>query len=124
MATLERRRSFRRIIEFPIRRRSLTRGEGGLSRPGRAPWHDRGYKRLFSHPAAVEELPRGFLQEDWTARLDFRTLEMVGNSFVTADLRERHSDLVWRLRFRGEGEGWFYLYLLLELQSTSDPFMA
>ena len=48
----------------------------------------------------------------------------MGNSFVAADLRERHSDVIWRLRFRGEGEGWFYLYLLLEFQSTSDPFMA
>jgi len=99
----------------------------GHKRRGETPWHDRGYKRLFSHPTAVEELLRGFLREDWTARLDFSTLEIVGNSFVTADLRERHSDLVWRLRFRGEGEeggGWFYLYLLLELQSTSDPFMA
>jgi hypothetical protein len=93
-------------------------------RRGETPWHDRGYKRLFSHPAAVEELLRGFLREDWTARLDFSTLENVGNDFITAGLGERHSDLVWRLRFRGEGEGWFYLYLLLELQSTSDPFMA
>lgn len=90
---------------------------------GETPWHDRGYKRLFSHPAAVEELLRGFLREDWTERLDFSTLENVGNDFVGAGLRERHSDLIWRLRFRDEEEGWFYVYLLLELQSTSDPFM-
>lgn len=83
-------------------------------RRGEAPWHDRGYKRLFSHPAAVEELLRGFLREDWAARLDFSTLENVGNDFITAGLGERHSDLVWRLRFQGEGEGWFYVYLLLE----------
>ena len=85
--------------------------------------HDRGYKRLFSHPLAVEGLLRGFLPEDWTGRLDFSTLEKVGNSFVSDDLRERHGDLIWRLRFGEEG-GWFYLYLLLEFQSTSDPFMA
>lgn len=83
-------------------------------RRGEAPWHDRGYKRLFSHPAVVEELLRGFLREDWAARLDFSTLENVGNDFITAGLGERHSDLVWRLRFQGEGEGWFYVYLLLE----------
>jgi len=86
--------------------------------------HDRGYKRLFSHPRAVEGLLRGFLPEDWTGRLDFSTLEKVGNSFVSDDLRERHGDLIWRLRFNGEKGGWFYLYLLLEFQSTSDPFMA
>jgi hypothetical protein len=51
-------------------------------------------------------------------------LEKVGNSFVSDDLRERHSDLIWRVRLRGAADGWIYLYLLLELQSTSDPFMA
>jgi predicted transposase YdaD len=91
---------------------------------GETPSHDRGYKLLFSHPTAVEELLRGFLQEDWSERLDFSTLERVGNSFVSEDLRERHGDLIWRLRVRGEADGWFYLYLLLEFQSTSDPFMA
>lgn len=91
---------------------------------GGASGHDRGYKRLFSHPTAVEELLRGFLHEDWVEDLDFSTLERVGNSFVSDELRERHSDLIWRLRFRGEEQGWFYLYLLLEFQSTSYHFMA
>jgi predicted transposase/invertase (TIGR01784 family) len=86
--------------------------------------HDHGYKRLFSHPQTVEELVRGFLRRDWVERLDFSTLERVGNGFVSDDLRERQSDIVWRMRWSGEGEGWFYLYLLLEFQSTSYPFMA
>ncbi|HEX6902639.1 MAG TPA: Rpn family recombination-promoting nuclease/putative transposase [Thermoanaerobaculia bacterium] len=92
--------------------------------PGRkrtASRHDQGYKRLFSHPSAVEHLLRGFLREDWADRLDFSSLERVGNSFVSDDLRERHSDVIWRLRFQGKGQ---WLYLLLELQSTSHHFMA
>jgi hypothetical protein len=76
----------------------------------------------------VQELMQGFLDGDWLERLDFSTLERVGNSFVSEDLRERLSDLIWRLRLRGEGEGeeagWVYVYLLLEFQSSSDPFMA
>lgn len=84
--------------------------------------HDQGYKRLFSHAAAVEELLRGFLSEDWKDRLDFPTLERVGSSFVSDDLRERHSDLIWRVRFRDGRKEW--CYLLLELQSTSYHFMA
>lgn len=91
---------------------------------GSGPGHDSGYKRLFSHPLIVEELLRGFLQGDWIEKLDFSTLQRVGNSFVSEDLRERHSDLIWRLRLKGEEDSWVYLYLLLELQSTSDPFMA
>ena len=72
----------------------------------------------------MEELLRGFVQGDWIERLDFSTLERVPSSFVSEDLRERHSDLIWRLRLRGEEGGWVYLYLLLEFQSTSDRFMA
>src|SRR4030095_79186 len=86
--------------------------------------HDHGYKRLFSQPQVVEELIRGFLREDWTAALDFSTLERVSSSFVSDDLRERHSDLIWRVRLEGEGDTWIYLYLLLEFQSTSYHFMA
>ena len=71
--------------------------------------HDRGYKLLFSDPTLVEELLRGFLPGSWTGRLDFTTLERVGKSFVSDDLHERHSDLIWRLRLRGEEEGWVYL---------------
>ena len=89
-----------------------------------APGHDAGYKRLFSHPGLVEELLRGFLDGDWIDQLDFSSLEKVVNSFVSDDLRERHSDLIWRVRFKGEEGDWVYIYLLLEFQSTSDPFMA
>jgi len=56
--------------------------------------------------------------------LDFSTLERVGGSFVSEDLRERHSDMIWRVRWSGPGAGWFYVYLLVEFQSTPDPFMA
>jgi len=86
--------------------------------------HDPGYKLLFSHSSMLEALLRGFLPGDWTDRLDFSTLEKVSSSFVSADLRERHSDVIWRLRLRGDGDRWLYLYLLLEFQSTSDHFMA
>ncbi|MFY9821718.1 MAG: Rpn family recombination-promoting nuclease/putative transposase [Thermoanaerobaculia bacterium] len=86
--------------------------------------HDRSYKRLFSHPAVVEELLRGFLREEWAAGLDFSTLERVGGSFVSDNLRERHNDLIWRLRLDDGEKGGFFLYVLLEFQSTPDHFMA
>jgi predicted transposase YdaD len=86
--------------------------------------HDSGYKLLFSHPRMVEELLRGFVHEPWVADLDFGTLERTGASFTSDDLRERHSDMVWRLLWQGGERGWFYVYLLLEFQSTPDPFMA
>ncbi|HEV2846645.1 MAG TPA: Rpn family recombination-promoting nuclease/putative transposase, partial [Thermoanaerobaculia bacterium] len=85
--------------------------------------HDHGYKRLFSHPQIVEELLRGFLQADWVEKLDFSTLERVGNSFVSEDHRERRTDVIWRVLWK-DGTRRFHIYLLLEFQSTSDPFMA
>lgn len=85
--------------------------------------HDRGYKLLFSHPRMVEDLLRGFVRGDWVSRLDFTSLEPVSGDFVSDDLSERRSDLVWRLRWAdGRRRGWFYL--LIEFQSSPQPFMA
>lgn len=83
--------------------------------------HDHGYKLLFSHPEMVRDLLTGFVHEDWVAQCDFDTLEKVGGSYVSDDLREREDDVVWRVRW---GSDWLYVYLLLEFQSTVDHFMA
>jgi len=83
--------------------------------------HDSGYKLLFSHPELVRDLLTGFVKEDWVFEIDLSTLESVNTSFVTDDLRERHDDKIWRVRFRGN---WLYLYLLLEFQSSDDYFMS
>ncbi|MBF0626332.1 MAG: Rpn family recombination-promoting nuclease/putative transposase, partial [Magnetococcales bacterium] len=82
---------------------------------------DSGYKRIFSHPEMVRDLLVGFVKEEWIGQLDFTTLERVGGSYVTDDLRERMDDVIWRLRW---GDEWLYIYLLLEFQSTVDPLMA
>ena len=85
--------------------------------------NDRGYKLLFSHPRLVRDLLRGFVHGEWVSRLDFSSLERVPGSFVSDDLRERHNDVIWRLRWAGGGRGgWFYL--LLEFQSVPQSFMA
>ena len=41
---------------------------------------------------------------------------------MSDDLRQRHGDLVWRVRFRGDR--WLYLVLLLEFQAAVDRAMA
>ena len=41
---------------------------------------------------------------------------------MTANLQQRHSDLVWRVRFRDTR--WLYVVVLLEFQSTIDQRMA
>lgn len=80
--------------------------------------HDHAYKLLFSHAPLVADLLRGFVGEDWVRHIDVDTFERVGGGFVSDDLRERESDVVWRVRL-GQ-ESWIYVYLLLEFQSTVD----
>ena len=84
--------------------------------------HDAAYKLLFSRPRMVRDLLDGFAARGWSDALDFDTLTPLPASFVGEDLRQRHADLVWRVRFRDED--WLYLVLLLEFQATVDPAMA
>lgn len=83
--------------------------------------HDAAYKHFFSNPEMVESLLRDFVAEDFIVDLDFSTLEHCASSYVADDLRERHDDSVWRVRWK---DTWCYLYLILEFQSTPDPWMA
>ena len=83
---------------------------------------DAAYKSLFSSPRMVEDLLRGFAARGWSERLDFSTLERLPAEFVSDDLRQRHGDGLWRVRFRDAT--WLYLVVQLEFQSTVDRYMA
>ena len=93
---------------------------GNPKQPGR-PQHDASYKSLFASPRTVADTLRYALQELAT-RLDFSTLERLPASFVTEHLRQRHADMLWRVRIARSG--WLYLLVLLEFQSTVDRHMA
>jgi predicted transposase YdaD len=82
---------------------------------------DSGYKLLFSHPELVADLLRGFVPEPWVAEVDFTTLTPVKGSYVSEGLRQRHDDVVWKVRLR---EQWLYVYVVIEFQAEPDPFMA
>ncbi len=83
--------------------------------------HDAGYKLLFAHQEMVRDLLLGFVKENWIKELDLDSLEKVSESFVSDDLRSRHNDVIWRVRWR---QRWVYLYLMLEFQSSVDYYMA
>ena len=83
---------------------------------------DPAYKLLFSRPRMVRDLLRGFAARDWSDALDFASLAPLSPDYVSADLRQRHGDLVWRVRF--QGDRWLYLVLLLEFQAAVDRAMA
>ena len=54
---------------------------------------------LFSHARKVEDLLRGLVKEEWVEQLDFTTLERMSGSYVSDDLRDRESDIIWRVRW-------------------------
>ena len=83
---------------------------------------DAAYKQLFSRPRMVRDLLRGFAARGWSGGLDFASLTPLPAGFVSRDLRQRHGDAVWRVRFHDRG--WLYLVLLLEFQSAVDRAMA
>ncbi len=82
---------------------------------------DRGYKALFSHPLMVEELLRSFVHEDFLDDVDFSALCRQNQTFVTEDLRQRETDVIWALQIKNRPA---YVYLLLEFQSSVDRYMA
>ena len=69
----------------------------------------------------MRDLLAGFVPGEWVLDLDLSTVERWPDSHVSDDLRERHQDRVWRVRFR---ERWLYVLVLLEFQSTVDRSMA
>jgi predicted transposase/invertase (TIGR01784 family) len=83
--------------------------------------HDSAYKHLFSNPEMIESLIKDFVPEKWVNDVDFSTLELCNTNFTTDDLRQRHDDIIWRLRWKNS---WIYVYLLVEFQRTIDPWMA
>ena len=58
----------------------------------------------------------------WSDTLDFGSLNALPASYVSRDLHQRHSDLVWRIRF--QDERWLYVVVVLEFRSTIDQRMA
>ena len=83
--------------------------------------HDAAYKLLFSYPDMVRDLLAGFVPREWGEQLDLSTLERWPAGQVSDDLRRRHQDRVWRVRFR---DRWLYVLVLLEFQSAVDRTMA
>ncbi len=55
----------------------------------------------------VRDLLRGFAARDWSGELDLDSLTPLPASYVSHDLRQRHGDLVWRLRFKDDR--WLYV---------------
>ena len=78
---------------------------------------DEAYKKFFSNPVMLKSLLLDFVPEEFIRDFNFNTLELCNSSFITPDFKQRHNDLVWRLKWK---DSWCHIYILLEFQSTDD----
>jgi hypothetical protein len=84
---------------------------------------DRAIRRMLEHPHNLRDLLRA-VAPALADRFDFDRVQPVSRTFLLEDWRERESDLLFLIPFRGEGaELPVLVCLLLEHQSRPDPRM-
>ena len=81
---------------------------------------DPAFKRLFSHPAAIESVVRRYASEH-AQDIDFSALEELNPELVGEALVRRYPDMLWAARTH-DGSG--QVLILLEFQGAHDPLMA
>ena len=82
--------------------------------------HDALFKSTFSKPEHASAALATALPPTIAALCDFATLAVEPGSFIDADLRGRHTDLLYSVTLAGKQA---YLYLLYEHQSVPHPMM-
>ena len=82
---------------------------------------DADYKLLFSYPEIVRDILIGYAPGKWLENADFSTLTHINGSYVSEVGKQRHDDVVWRVKINGR---WLWVYIILEFQSESDTWMA
>jgi len=88
--------------------------------------HDKLFKAVFSEPENAIAHFGAFLPAEITAALDLSQAVHEPGSFVDETLRERHTDLLYRIPWKkgfGEGDREVLLFVIFEHQSTPDPMM-
>ena len=84
-------------------------------------YHDKGYKKIFSHKDSVKQLLEYFIEEDFVNELNFDKMTKLNKSFVTDQYKEKEADIIYKIDFR---DSQMYIFLLIEFQSTIEKFMA
>lgn len=82
--------------------------------------HDALFRETFSRPSRAMSLVKAAFAPEVLRHLDTGSAALAPGTFIDAELRSRHSDLLFRVRLSGREA---FAYLLLEHQSTSDPLM-
>lgn len=78
---------------------------------------DSAYKYLFSSRQVFHQFLTRFVEEDFVQGLSVDDVELVDKSFVSDELLDRESDIIYKVNL---AEHEVYIYVLLEFQSTPD----
>jgi len=82
--------------------------------------HDTFFKETLTRRENAVSFFREYLPESLTVLADWRTLRIVKETYVTPELKERFSDIVYDIRIRGTQT---FIYFLFEHQSSPDCLM-
>jgi predicted transposase/invertase (TIGR01784 family) len=82
--------------------------------------HDLLVKASLSKAGAIQEFAKAYFPADVLKEIDLVSLHLTGNSYVTDELKQLHTDLVFSFKMRGKRG---YAYTILEHQSTPDRLM-
>ena len=78
---------------------------------------DSAYKYLFSSKQVFHQFITRFIEEDFVQGLSVDDVQLVDKSFVSDELIDRESDVIYKVNLPGNE---VYIYVLLEFQSTPD----
>jgi hypothetical protein len=81
--------------------------------------HDAFFKQVLSDPKLADTFLREHLPADVVALLGPEPPEPLPGTFVDEELRQHHSDLLFRVRLKAGSEA--FAYMLLEHKSSPDP---
>jgi recombination-promoting nuclease RpnB len=85
--------------------------------------HDKVFKRSLADIRAANEFLTAHLPAEIQALIDLKTLRLSPETYISQELEEFRSDLLFEVELRAEAQ-LAYIYILVEHQSTVDPLMV
>ncbi|MDM8538136.1 Rpn family recombination-promoting nuclease/putative transposase [Desulfobacterales bacterium HSG17] len=83
--------------------------------------HDAAFKAAFEKILVAKKFFQTYFPEEIVKLIDFEHLELGNKSYVDEKLREKHSDVIYKTKFKDSDA---FLYILFEHQSKPDPMMV
>jgi predicted transposase/invertase (TIGR01784 family) len=77
--------------------------------------NDKGYRRMLGKKRNFLKFIKQHIAAPWVEQLREEDIELVNSKFVTRNLKDRESDIIYRARVNGRD---IYFFILLELQSS------